>query len=422
MKQEGIYYERDDPGQSYSVIFLNVTGDRENASEIGNQIRCLYDILQRFRNGQIRDLPKFNGEQVKRLTFLIGYGRNLLSSMKKEGFIPLRFSRENLPDFNRPSNNKTINIWNNAGFDYSSYIDTNKADADLAIQFISDSESDTKRAVLETLKFLHDNEDNNQKKQAYPLLELSGYYSGFQRTDNRNMLDFLDGISNLASLNIHEREKVIYDDGSTHSGPKYFLPSELPLRKDSTFMCFLRILIDLRLWRRISAVVQEQLTGREKVSGCPLLYEKAGANKVPGCPVPGTDNVLDADKKNEKFLEVLPKQAELEDSGNKGFNMSHIARVRGQFINDTIRIFRQGYNFFEESNTSPYFKTGLNFVSFQNDPSFVHTILTSSQWMGGVTYGGNESNNPIQKIMSVEAAGMFFVPPMTKDFPGSEFF
>ena len=201
MKQQGIYYERDDPSESYSVIFLNIAQNTQDISEVRNQLYALWQIYEDLKIGKGRELPNPpNGP--KDFTFLIGYSRKLFQSIKQNSILPSGFRvRDRLPNFNNPGGNGPVNIWENSGFAFSEGVSTNRADADIVIQFISDKESETKRAVLETWKYLEDKS----------LLNLSGYYSGFQRTDNRNMLDFLDGISNLPP---GDREKSIFNDGT----------------------------------------------------------------------------------------------------------------------------------------------------------------------------------------------------------------
>jgi deferrochelatase/peroxidase EfeB len=167
--------------------------------------------------------------------------------------------------------------------------------------------------------------------------------------------------------------------------------------KDSTYMCFLRILIDFLAWQDKDEKEQSKIVGRNKVTGCPLDPQSPN-NPVKGCPITGTNSILD--RGNSQFLDY-----------KKFLEKSH---------NNQMRIFRQGYNFFDSTDDDPYIKVGLNFVSFQNDLSRLHTILTNDQWMGGVTFGG--TGNELANMFKIESAGMFFVPPMNDKFPGSEIF
>ena len=240
-------------------------------------------------------------------------------------------------------------------------------------------------------------------------MKLSGYYNGFQRTDERNMLDFLDGISNLDPT---EREGIIFNTEAPTIGLTNLLPPDLSMiethkkmLKDSTYMCFLRILVDFLAWRSIDGKEQSKIVGRDKITGCPLDSQSPD-KPVTGCPISGSNSILD--RGNSQFRDY-----------NKFLEKSHINRVR-KFDNNRIRIFRQGYNFFDSTDDYPYIKVGLNFVSFQNDLSRLHTILTNDQWMGGATFGG--IGNELANMFKIESAGMFFVPPMNDKFPGSEIF
>ena len=71
--------------------------------------------------------------------------------------------------------------------------------------------------------------------------------------------------------------------------------------------------------------------------------------------------------------------------------LTHIRRtnqhVTPSSAPQSFRIFRQGYPFLERSQASPFFRTGLNFVSFQNNPRRLLGILTTDSWLGGTNFG-----------------------------------
>lgn len=74
------------------------------------------------------------------------------------------------------------------------------------------------------------------------------------------------------------------------------------------------------------------------------------------------------------------------------FAHSHIQRAnanRRQYprFATSSRIFRQGFEFLETLDRPPYFQAGLNFVSFQDSPERLHSILTRDGWLGGTTSG-----------------------------------
>ena len=64
-------------------------------------------------------------------------------------------------------------------------------------------------------------------------------------------------------------------------------------------------------------------------------------------------------------------------------------------------------------------KVGLNFLSFQNDPARLLFILTDPNWLGNSSFGGDSQFKDINKLLHVQACGIFFIPNIEKPFPGS---
>jgi deferrochelatase/peroxidase EfeB len=67
-------------------------------------------------------------------------------------------------------------------------------------------------------------------------------------------------------------------------------------------------------------------------------------------------------------------------------------------------------------------RLGTNFISFQNDPSRLFFILTDPNWMGGSNFGGEYNKTEPAQLLTVFAAGVFYVPPYEKRFPGASIF
>ena len=68
------------------------------------------------------------------------------------------------------------------------------------------------------------------------------------------------------------------------------------------------------------------------------------------------------------------------------------------------------------------FRAGLNFVSFQDTPARLLKMLTAGGWLGGANFGGDEAKHPeLKTLLSVFAAGVYFVPPVVdgEPFPGA---
>jgi len=93
---------------------------------------------------------------------------------------------------------------------------------------------------------------------------------------------------------------------------------------------------------------------------------------------------------------------------------SHVQRANHHLkpVNDhnSLRIFRQGYEFLEPLDQAPGFRTGLNFASFQDTPERLFRMLTQSTWLG-TNFGSYENDkNPLPGMdwfLSVRAAAIF---------------
>jgi deferrochelatase/peroxidase EfeB len=240
---------------------------------------------------------------------------------------------------------------------------------------------------------------------------LTGFYSGFQRDDGRSWIDFHDGISNMES---DKRE------GAITIKPR---PPEEKWIEGGTYLAFLRIAVDLTVWQKLNRQQQELLVGRDKLTGCPLVSLDSAGNPVikTGCPVTGRKDV--SSPGNEAFLEP-------ENVNEVVLKQSHVQRANHHQEPEnqdfTLRIFRQGYEFLEPLDSAPGFRTGLNFVSFQDTPERLLRMLTSETWLGDTNFGGDPKNQlpGMDKFLSLRAAAIFFVPPVVEDelFPGASIF
>jgi len=434
--QEGIYYqEHTTPGKFFCLLFLKAN-ETLDATEIGDCFARLWDMYLNLKKGIVGDLPghKMLGSSEipghGNLTVLVGYGRNIfkenyIKGIKKE--IPSDYKNFK---FKEPSSAGGGKILDTAGLSYSSDIDKNYATEDIVIQFIADTQLAVNRCILETWKFLFDENKKTNKSSIFLLHS----FSGFQREDRRSMLDFHDGLSNMPS------GKVESGPGQSPRYPRYdaIRIKEQPIEEDKwtqngTYLAFLRIAVDLGIWRKIPSSTQEIIIGRDKLSGCPIVDIDSNGNPIPisGCPIEGTIEVIE--KGNEKFhnferTDIKPK-----------LETSHIMRAnfnRAENTSDpsTLRIFRQGYEFFEQIKEFPCFRWGLNFVSFQDEPSRLFRMLRQPGWLGNTNFGGNPNSPdasgsvlPIEgmdKLLSVRAAGIYLVPPLDskEKFPGYSIF
>nr|WP_248277619.1 Dyp-type peroxidase domain-containing protein [Brasilonema sp. UFV-L1] len=245
---------------------------------------------------------------------------------------------------------------------------------------------------------------------AAPLL-LTGFYSGFQRDDGRSWIDFHDGISNMKSS---ERS------GAIAIKPR---PPEERWIEGGTYLVFLRIAIELTVWQKLNRQQQELLVGRDKITGCPLMSLDSEGHPVikTGCPVTGRTDVLSPG--NEAFFEP-------ETVNETILKQSHVQRANHHLtpVSDrtSLRIFRQGYDFLEPLDSAPGFRTGLNFVSFQDTPERLLRMLTQETWLGSTNFGGDPKNQltDMDRFLSIRAAAIFLVPPVVEGelFPGAGIF
>lgn len=403
--QEGVFFR---PGESppthFAIAFLK-SKPGATSLQIDQVLTKLFLVYRELKQGQVPDLP---GHSVisGNLSVLLGFGNRLfsVSGISKPLPEPLKSS------FQKPSDGNSILL--GAGLHYSSSTMENPADADIVLQFLADTALAVNRGIVETWKVLHDLEKNDGLSPLY----IASSYTGFGRDDHRSWIDFHDGISNLISserlkaIEIKDRNEPNHPDAWTEKG---------------TYMVFLRIPVNLKIWRSVSKTLQEVLVGRDKLTGCAIT--KIDSNGVPishaGCPVTGTMTVVD--KGNESF-----REASRPDLGQTKLLESHIHRANHARNNiedlESRRIFRQGYEFFEGTSAEGLPQVGLNFVSFQDHPVRVTFMLKQPGWLGNTNFGGNPTLLPptFEKFLEVEAAGAFLVPPRDDKlrFPGAILF
>ncbi|OYQ61664.1 peroxidase [Pseudanabaena sp. SR411] len=408
--QEGIYHApKTRPGKFFVILFLRA-GEGFNASQIGEAFLKLWEVYQGLKNGKIRDLPDHpvpSGD----LTVLVGYGPNVFKLANVQHPLPRDLDSKNQFRSPRPTGGGSLMI--GSGLQYTDDIRSNFATEEIVVQFIAETQLAVNRAVVETWKILREMTDVDTSTA--PLLQTS-FYSGFQREDHRSWIDFHDGLSNMKS---EEREKAIVVK------PRPSTEQDDQWTEGGTYLAFLRLGVDLDIWQTLDRQQQELLVGRDKLSGCPL--EKLTSEGKPvgsvGCPFIGTKEVSDIEDGNLKFLE--PKKV-----ADTVIDQSHVQRANRHVdpVEDrnSLRIFRQGYEFLEPIESYPGFRAGLNFVSYQDTPERLRRILTQSKWLGSTNFGGD----PVAPVpgmdsfLTVRAAGVFLVPPVIDGelFPGANIF
>ncbi|MGH4000764.1 MAG: hypothetical protein ACRDTJ_25250, partial [Pseudonocardiaceae bacterium] len=90
---------------------------------------------------------------------------------------------------------------------------------------------------------------------------------------------------------------------------------------------------------------------------------------------------------------------------------------------NSLRVFRQGYEFLEPLDQAPGFRAGLNFVSFQDTPERLRRMLTQDTWLGRINFGGDPARQlpGMDRLLTVRAAGIYLAPPNGEgeSFPGA---
>jgi deferrochelatase/peroxidase EfeB len=403
MLQEGIYHASGArPGRAFVVLFLRAARGVD-AATVGGALGRLWGVWRGLAEGSVVDLP---GHPVPAdaLTVLVGYGQKAFA---------LPGARRKAPpalltgSFRSPAAAGGGPVVVGSGLSYSPNVQENPATEEIAVQVVADTQLAVNRVVVETWKVVHGETD---PATGVPPLMVRAFYQGFQRDDGRSWIDFHDGVSNLRS---DERAGAITIKPTGNQEDDWLT--------GGTYLAFLRLSVDLARWRGIDRPAQELLVGRDKLTGAPLTaVGPDGPVTVAGCPVAGTTEVIEPG--NEAFREP-PRVTD------PVVRLSHVQRAnrRGSATSaDSLRIFRQGYEFLEPHGAAPGFRAGLNFVSFQDTPDRVIRILRQPGWLGGTNFGGDPDTDPVAAapLLSTQAGGTYAVPPVdpAEAFPGAGIF
>jgi deferrochelatase/peroxidase EfeB len=427
--QNGIFYQRDrfsiasrknhnSNNDCFAIIFLRIA-DGIPASQIVECLDGLWQMYMNLQNGIVEDLP---GHPVRSgdLSVLLGYGPNIFSVPDVIRKIPRDFRGKQFCD---PVCGESI--LEGSGIKYGCDLPKNLGITEhLAIQFISESQLATYRAIVETWKYLA------RIRRPKRIFKLTTFFTGFQRDDGRSWLAFHDEVSNMNSP--RERKKAIAIDNMNNS-----LLHQDYWTAGGTYLAFLRTEINIAAWEKIDRRIQEIIIGRDRLTGVPLVgIDKNGKPLVrKGCPP--SSKIRSFDKRFHDHPDYFQKSSlgdEMEkvldlDTSTRLLSQSHIGRTRhiDQIKSEdpaSRRIFRQGFEFIEPSYRDPVkpFRLGLNFISFQNDPTRLLFILTDPSWLGNSNFGGTENIQEMRDFLTVLACGIFFVPRSEKPFPGVSIF
>jgi deferrochelatase/peroxidase EfeB len=397
--QPGIYIERGvPPPAALRLLFLDVepgASAADAAAAIGGTMAMLADL----QGGRMRELATENaGDSLATVPagsfdVLIGYGASLFargsgktvltSAERPAHLVALRRDGPAFPSL--PWDPTAIRDGAPSG------------EADILLQFTGRSEHAVARAAVEVLKLI--------AEQDLPL-SATGSYGGFQRDDGRSWIGFHDGVTNIEPSQRLAAVQCPGDPGWNRGG---------------TFLAFLRIEIDLGIWRRLSRVEQELVVGRDKLSGCPLgSIDRIGDGLLPR-PIAAKPPTTDSGWRERDAYFNPP------ETTDPLLEVSHVhranqARAAGETPSGE-RIFRQGYEYLDDIGPDGP-RLGLNFISFQRDLECLRQILGLSGWLGDVNFGGRTEPGPGEPeappLLALRAGGFYAVPPRGKAFPGAD--
>lgn len=385
--QEGIYYRQEQrPGCSFAILFFRAQPEA-TAQSVSVALTALWQMYANLKAGSVRDLPN-HPVPANNLSTLLGFGTKAFSLKGAARTAPEALSLS----FRSPLPTGGGQLLVGSGLSYDPTVSDNLATEEFAVQFIADNDLSVYRAIVETWKMERDG--------LLPSLQMGAFYTGFQRDDGRSWIDFHDGVNNLRS---DERDGVIRIAASGDPKETWTV--------DGTYLAFIRVSVDLASWRGIVQERQSTVVGRDKLTGCPLTAISAGSGLVvaAGCPPAG---------KNEFDDQFRDASAAVDAT----VALSHIQRANHRLgppdDPGSARVYRQGFEFFERDAAAPGFRAGLNFVSFINTPERLTKVLTTATWLGSTNFGGEINQDGGLQLLSVLAAGVYFVPPTEAGFPG----
>ncbi|MBA3364899.1 MAG: Dyp-type peroxidase [Actinobacteria bacterium] len=394
LMQEGIAFESGmRPAPCYRLVLLNVAAGT-SVSAAANALEAVTRMLRELASGRVRELEgqpsrqtEASEEHFSGLRSLLGYGRRFfdcdvhepaLTELKRSDFLSY------LPG--PPAAFPSI--------PWAREDDSNPGEADIAIQLTGDRESAVSCAAVEIWKLVVD--------ERLPL-EVVSSFAGFGRLDGRGWLEFHDGVSNLDSSQRLETLEALADPAWMEGG---------------TYMAFLRLAVDLALWRSLERSAQELIVGRDKLSGIALRSVDREGGRA--CPV-----VAPAGGGDPSAVE-LAEWRDPPQTTDPLLEASHVHRSNQNRASSGapggLRIFRQGYDYLNGLGPGGP-ALGLNFVSFQSDLRALHHALYLPGWLGDANFGGpvdpHEGDPPSPPLLALVAGGLYAVPPTAEPFPGA---
>jgi deferrochelatase/peroxidase EfeB len=395
--QEGIAFESGArPAPCYRLVLVDVVPGTTPASA-AEAVGALLGMLGELAQGHVRELAgqpdaqaRASKEHFGDLQALLAYGRR---------FFDDAVHRPTLTEAERPSHLSYLPGQPAAfpSIPWAGEVGANRGEADFAIQLTGASESAVSCAAVEIWKLAADDR--------LPL-EIVASYAGFGRRDGRGWLEFHDGVSNLPSSQRLAALEAQPDPDWMAGG---------------TYMAFLRVAVDLALWRSLDREEQELIVGRDKLAGTALRAVDRSAGRA--CPV--SAHPADA----ELTAEELADWRDPPQTTDPLLEASHVHRSNQSRASSEapggLRMFRQGYEFLESLGPAGPV-AGLNFVGFQSDLRALHHVLHLPNWFGDANFGGpvdrKDGDPPSPMLLTLLAGGLYAVPPRAEPFPGATLF
>lgn len=401
--QQGIFWDHGQvPPRHFAIVFLRVVG-RPGAADVDLALSDLADLWRGLEAGRVPHLP---GATVPSggLTWLLAFGRKAFDVLGTSRNAPRGLTRSNVVESALPGGGGPVVL--GGGINYSSDVTRNPGSEEIAVQFLGETPLSVARAVVETETYL---EVARNQHGPFAPIQMGAVYTGFNREDHRSWIGHHDGISNLRAG--QERFDAI-------AVPAVGLDPQDRWTTTGTYLAFMRLDVDLRVWNAQSRRTQDILVGRDKITGCPFVDVDDAERPigVSGCPVLGSDGPVDP--ANAAFREPP-------DGVPQILRESHVQRANHHQnpVNrpESQRFFRQGYEFMEPPDGNRPMRIGLNFVSFQAQISRLRDTLRRNTWLGGVNFGGK----PGPEFIHARAAGFYYCPPSGVDgeeYPGQSIF
>ena len=187
------------------------------------------------------------------------------------------------------------------------------------------------------------------------------------RSNRRNLFAFRDGTANPEVTNAALMNRLIWVQPGT-DGPSW--------TADGTYMVARAIRMHVEFWDRVGMLEQEQMIGRDRVTGAPL----GGTDEF-------EDPRFDLDPKGDR----IPLDAHI-----------RLANPRKPTTADQ-RILRRGYNYHRGIDEAGNLDQGLMFVAFNQDPE--RQFATIQRRL---------DDEPMVDYITPVGGGYFFVPRGTR--------